>query len=155
LLRNDIELQFLLMSIPRPNSRALVREWLNRRNTDPEAVFFVIAQCSNDQPVGFLQIVNLDRIHRRGELGICISSMHQGKGFAREAMTLIESYLLTVFCLRKLTLEVLSRNKRALEFYRKIGYLEVGIRLKHFYGGGMFHDVCVMEKFLDAERENP
>jgi RimJ/RimL family protein N-acetyltransferase len=41
-IRNDLEVQRLLLARPRPNSPKQVSDWIDRLGTDPRAVLFVI-----------------------------------------------------------------------------------------------------------------
>jgi diamine N-acetyltransferase len=88
----------------------------------------------------------MDFINGLGKLGICVAPDSQGKGYGGEAITLLEEYLLSVFQLRKLTLEVLAENTGAIGMYRKHGYSEVGRFHEHFFSGHRYDDVVIMEK---------
>ncbi|MBC8123825.1 MAG: GNAT family N-acetyltransferase [Gemmatimonadaceae bacterium] len=149
-LRNDIDLQALLLAVPKPNTEQRTRDWLNRRLDDPQGVFFIICDRSSNRGVGFIQVVHIELLHRRGELGLCIEPSEQGKGYATAALGLIERYLQDVFDLRKLTLNVLASNENAIGFYRGINYSTVGTLKQHFYYKQTFHDVLVMEKLFFA-----
>lgn len=146
-LRNDVGMQRLLMATARPNSVERVREWLIERGSQEHIVFFVVAD-SADNAVGYIQVNNIDRFHGRGDLGICLASSAHGRGIAAEACHLLEGYLRDTLALNKLYLQVLSDNKRAIAFYRKYGYSEVGILRQHFREGSARHDVILMERVL-------
>jgi RimJ/RimL family protein N-acetyltransferase len=146
--RNDIALQVSLLAVPRPNSAERVRAWLARRLEDEQAVFFIVADRQTNLAIGFVQAVNLDFVHGRGELGICLCPQAQGKGFAAEALSLLERYLVDRFRLRKLTLFVLANNERAMRFYSRQEFTQSGVLREHFFADGAYHDVLVMEKFL-------
>jgi len=148
-LRNDVDLQLLLMSQPRPNTLARVGSWVADLLADRDSAFFVIE--SGKRVCGFLQILRLNLLHGTGELGLCLDDAAQGHGIAAEALTLAEAYARAVFNLRKLTLQALSSNTRAVRFYEKEGFRTVGIWRRHFYQRGEFRDVTLMEKFLSDE----
>lgn len=148
-LRNDIELQRLLMTQARPNPNERVRQWLADRSSRDDMLFFVIAG-HDDSVLGYVQVASIDRFQGHGELGICLSRAAQGRGVAGEASALLEDYLRTTLALRKLTLKVLVDNTRAIGFYRKHGYRDVGVLRQHFREGNHdYHDVLVMERLLD------
>lgn len=146
-LRNDIDLQRLLMAQARPNSVERVRQWLTDRSARDDMVFFVIAD-DRDEAVGYIQVAGIDRVHGHGDLGICLSQPAQGHGVAAEACRLLEQYLTETLALHKLTLKVLAANSRAVAFYRKHGYREVGVLRRHFRDGDSYHDVLLMERLL-------
>lgn len=145
-LRNDFELQALLMSRPRPNSRERVRAWLVARGAQEDAVFFVMSRGEDGDALGYVQVTGIDALNGCGDLGICLSPGAQGQGIASAACELLEAYLRTTFGLRKLTLRVLTDNARAIAFYRRAGYREVGVLQRHHRVGNDFRDVMIMER---------
>lgn len=147
-MRNDVELQAMLMTQPRPNSRQRVLEWLAGKTEASNGVFFVIADRDSDAAVGYVQVVNMNPQNGTGELGICLSADAQGRGIAAAAMHALGEYLVGTFNLRKLMLYVIADNARAIAFYRKQGFVEAGRLRDHFYHGGGYHDVVIMESFL-------
>ena len=147
-LRNDFDLQSLLLSRPRANSIQRVLEWLEKRLADNEALFFVLAEKQSNRACGFIQLTNIDLISRTGFLGICLGSDYQGEGYAQDALKLFEEYSRNIFNIRKIMMEVLSNNEHATEFYLKSGYRQVGIWKEHVYQLGQFHDVTLMEKLI-------
>lgn len=149
-IRNDLELQLALMSAPRPNTRARVKDWLRQRANDPQGAFFVVATSDGDEPIGFVQLVGIDLLNRHASLGICLTPAHHGLGHATEALDLLEGYAADVFGLRKIVLHVLSGNARAIAFYERRDFRPVGTLMEHHYHQGRFHDVLIMEKRLDA-----
>lgn len=149
-LRNDFELQALLMARPRPNSRERVRAWLTTRGAQEDAVFFVVSDGEDSVALGYVQVTGIDVLNGCGDLGICLSPEAQGRGIAREACRLLEAYLRSNFALRKLTLRVLVDNTRAIAFYRKEGYREVGVLQRHHRVGDEYLDVMIMERLFAA-----
>ncbi|MFC5740289.1 GNAT family N-acetyltransferase [Dyella tabacisoli] len=147
-LRNNVELQALLMSQAKPNSIERVRRWLIERSSRDDMVFFVAAARADDTVLGYLQVANIDSFHGVGEIGICFSPAAHGNHSALEACQLLDSYLHRTLGVRKLTLKVLADNARAIAFYRKSGYREVGTMTQHFRVGDQHQSVLIMERFL-------
>ena len=147
-LRNDEALQSQLMTQPRPNSAERVRLWLKEKSDREDTVFFVIASRSDDAVLGYVQAINLNLLHRTGELGICLAPLAQRKGFGRDTLVTLERYLGTTFGLRKLILYVLADNIGAMALYRGCQYVEAGRFSRHFFSGGKYQDVVIMEKLL-------
>ncbi|OAI50964.1 hypothetical protein AYO44_05230 [Planctomycetaceae bacterium SCGC AG-212-F19] len=147
-LRNDSELQTQLLSLPRANSEKRVSDWVENILSDPQSLFFIIADRQDNRPLGFVQVRRMDFVHGNGELGICLEREAQGKGHAREAIALVEAHSKQVFRLRKILIQVLASNDRAIRCYEKCGYDRVGIMREHFFYAGCFHDVLIMEHKL-------
>ena len=147
-MRNDIELQGMLMARARPNTESKIDEWVKKKLSDENGVFFVIADVTSNKAIGYLQLTNMDFIHQRGDLGICINKQHQGQGYAKDALELLEGYAKNLFNIRKIVLQVLNENHRAIRFYEKMAYRSVGILQEHFYLNDKFHAVRLMEKII-------
>lgn len=147
-LRNDVALQTQLMSQPRPNSRVRVSQWLKDRSERTDGVFFVVAAAQDDRVLGYVQLANMDVVHGRGELGICLDPAVHGRGVAAQTMELLQDYVMQVFGLRKILLQVLCSNLRAIAFYEKQAFTRVGVLREHVFLQGIHMDVLLMEKLL-------
>ena len=147
-LRNDVALQQLLLSTPRPNPEHRVEAWVRARSEDPQGAFFVVAAAEGDGCLGFAQLTHLDPWNGTAELGLCLSGEHRGRGFGAEALGLVEGYAASVLGVRKLMLSVRADNARARRLYERAGYRVAGCWSAHFFAGGAFHDVELREKLL-------
>lgn len=148
-LRNDLALQNLLLTQARPNSVERVRRWLVEKSEHKQALFFVIGQRDSGGCLGYVQLLNMHSLHGTAELGICLAPEAQGHGFGREVLELLEGYAQSVFALRKIVLQVLA-DQGAAEFYRRVGYREVGRLQKHVFQNGRYRDVLMMERLLQS-----
>jgi RimJ/RimL family protein N-acetyltransferase len=147
-LRNDVALQTQLMTLPRPNSRVRVSQWLKDRSERTDGVFFVVAAADDNRVYGYVQLVNIDVMHGRGDLGICLDPAVHGHGVAAQTIELLQTYMTQVFGLRKIVLQVLCSNLRAIAFYEKHSFERVGVLRKHAFSRGSHEDVLLMEKLL-------
>ncbi len=146
-LRNDPHLQRQLMVLPSEYSAADIRAWLRRRTRDLNGAFYVVA-AANSRPLGFVQLTQIDSINGTADLGICLGAESHGKGVAVVALNLLEDRARRELKVRKITLRVLGTNRRAIIFYRKSGFREIGVWRRHFLQDGKFRDVLLMEKFI-------
>ena len=146
-LRNDLALQDLLLAQARPNSPERVRRWLIDRSDQEQTLFFVVAEQSSGRCLGYVQLVNMSALHGTAELGICLVPEAQGRGVGRIALHLLEGYAQRVFALRKIFLQVLA-EQGAAEFYRRVGYREVGCLRAHVFQNGHYRDVFLMERLF-------
>jgi diamine N-acetyltransferase len=137
-----------LMTLPRGSSSQRVDEWLAKWSTDSNSLFLIIADKEQDRAVGYVQLKDMDFVHGHGELGICLEEPAQGRGYAAEALRLLEEHARCIFNIRKIVLRVLASHGRAIRFYEKMGYTAVGTLKEHFYQKRAYHDVLIMEKLL-------
>jgi RimJ/RimL family protein N-acetyltransferase len=74
--------------------------------------------------------------------GIGRSLAAESFGFAR-----IQDY-------RKIVIQVLAGNERALRFYRSLGFRDIGVAREHVKLAGKFHDEVYLEKLLSSVSES-
>lgn len=105
-----------------------------------------VLECGHE-PVGLVELVEINHIHRRAEFQIIIAPAHQGKGYATTATALAMDYAFTVLNLYKLILIVDCENSRAVHVYKKLGFKEEGIMRNEFFVDGEYRDVIRMAIF--------
>lgn len=147
-LRNDLATQYALLAAPRPNTLAEVRAWIARRTHDPDALFAVVADES-DIAIGFTQVVGIDLRSRHGSFGIAIAADRRGRGHGRAAIDHVFAAARADGRLDKLVLNVATDNAGAWALYRTMGFRDVGVHRRHYHGPDGWHDVAVMERFLE------
>lgn len=106
---------------------------------------FIVERESS--PVGLVELVEINHIHRRAEFQIIIAPKYQGKGYAASATALALDYAFTVLNLYKISLIVDSENDRAISVYKKLGFVEEGILRHEFFVNGEYRDVIRMAVF--------
>lgn len=149
-LRNDIKLQAQLLSRVRGSNFEQTRQWLQQRSSGPNNLLLIIADKDNDDPLGYIQFTDIEPIDQIAKLGICLSPETQGKGIGYEVLLLAFKYLFNFSAVRKIILEVRDDNERAIKCYTKIGFTQCGRYLKHKYIDGKWHNLIIMELFLNT-----
>ena len=147
-LKNDIDLQTQLMGVPKPNSINKIISWLKSRDKDENMVFFVIARKHDNKVIGYIQLSGLDKFNLYGYLGVCLAKEFWGTGSAKESLDLLTEYATNILNLRKIILLVKYDNSRAIRFYKKTGFEEVGTLKKHQLIQGVWVDVLMMERAM-------
>lgn len=147
-LRNDVHTQLQLMTRPRPNSAASVRDWLVGKSTQSDVVFFVIADEADSRVLGYLQLTGVDLVNRHASLGICLVPACQGQGYGRAACEALFAYARQTLNLRKIVLEVLADNDHAIQLYLKLGFRKIGQLAEHYLQDQRWYDVVLMECML-------
>jgi RimJ/RimL family protein N-acetyltransferase len=126
-------------------SLADVEAWIARRTNDPEGRFLIVAR--GDAAIGFVQLTKIDRVDGHAYLGMLIDPAERGHGTGAEALRAMEQQCRKIG-LRKILLEVLGENARALRFWTAEGYRVVGTLREHHLHGGVHHDAVILEKLL-------
>ena len=148
MIRNDVQLQETLMSEARPNSIERTRQWLSEKTQHPDTLFFVIASTDKNQPIGFVQVTDINRRSGWGYLGICLVTSQQAKGLGSKVLNLLENYLIQVTGLRKLLLHVVGNNIPAIKLYKKFDFKYLYRRRNYFSTNLISLDAIVFSRFL-------
>lgn len=149
-LRNDAALQAQLLTQARGSDEAKVRQWLHERTARPGRMLLVIAESTTDEPLGFVQVSDLDPLNRRGELGIGLAPEAQGHGHGGRTLTLLMEHLRATRGLRKMSLQVRHDNQQAIRCYERAGFVRCGLLRSHVHIEGAWRDVILMECLLEA-----
>jgi RimJ/RimL family protein N-acetyltransferase len=147
-LRNDIDLQTLLLSTVRGSSLSAVRRWLEDKSTGSDQLFFVVELQNTQVPIGYIQLSQDPRGSETFQFGVCLATAYQTQGYGVELLSAIETYLQIHLNVRKLMLQVDESNTRAIACYKKLNYREVGIMHQHIFVHGSLRNVMIMEKCL-------
>lgn len=92
-----------------------------------------------------MYLLNIDSISLSADLHIMIGKTeNQGKGIGTFAVKALIEHAFYDLNLRRLQLEVLKYNTIALNLYKKIGFVEEGIKRKAVYKNGEYVDELIM-----------
>lgn len=94
----------------------------------------------------------LNRRYQSAEFGnLVVLPDFQGKGVAKHACALMLRFLFDQVNLQRAYLEVVTHNEKAINLYRRLGFVEEGIMRRSAYSFGEFQDVMIMS-MLKEER---
>lgn len=95
--------------------------------------------------IGMVVLVNQDAVGRTSEMGITVGNkLYWGKGYGREAVSLIIDYGFRYQNHRKIWLRVQAHNERAIKAYTAVGFVEEGRLREHVYYNGEYEDLIHM-----------
>jgi len=118
--------------------------WFNV-GKDPSRVFFAIRKVGSQPIVGYVQIINIDAVHRSAMLGIRIGDeADRGKGYGREALELAVAYCWNHLNLSRISLAVFATNERALGIYTALGFEKEGVLRRAVFIDGRWVDLVAM-----------
>jgi RimJ/RimL family protein N-acetyltransferase len=118
--------------------------WLNAEG-DPSRVFFAIRSRPDADIIGFVQIQNIQPIHRAATIGIRIGDVaERGRGKGREALEIAIRYSWDHLNLTRLSLSVFAGNEPAIGLYKILGFEEEGRSVRALFIDGRWIDVVTM-----------
>lgn len=116
-------------------------EWIQSLGRDKEHVVLGIVARAEDRLIGTVGLDRIDPIARRATLGISIGERtYHNRGYGTEAVGLALRWGFEELNLRRIELQVLATNIRAIRCYQKAGFVLEGCRRDHFYRGGQYVD---------------
>ena len=104
--------------------------------------------------IGHCGLFNFNVTAHSCELGIGIGDKaYWGKGYGREAMSLLLDYAFRLRNFRRVWLWVHSDNERAIRSYRACGFVEEGRLRQHLWSNGRYVDAVYMGILVEEWRE--
>lgn len=95
-----------------------------------------------EQIIGAIMYFSLDEVARRCEVGMMIDKKFQKSGDGLKGFKIFLYWLFNSLNLYKVTIEVMTRNKRLNDILHKMGAVDDGSPAKnHLYLDGEFHNV--------------
>ena len=147
--KNDEEIFKYLGGGYRPTSISQQKKWIESmtENTLENQRYMILNE--EKQKVGFIGLYGISLIHRTCTWGIYIGEKKcWGKGIASRAYKALENYAKEYLNIRKIKLEVVKENEKALKSYEKLGFNICGEFKQDRFIKGEYKDVLFMEKFI-------
>ena len=145
LLDDDLELMARASDTPaRPASLAELEHRFEERleESDPRTMRFVIEV--DEELIGECELHFIDHFQRTCHLGITLGRAYWSKGFGQDAVRALVDFAFRDLAMRKVGLEVLADDERAVGAYAKAGFVEEGRLRAHAWFDGEIHDTLVM-----------
>lgn len=96
------------------------------------------------QKVGYFRISNYSFKNKNLYIGMDLHKEYRGQGLAFEAYRLFIPYVFNYYELNKISLEVLSTNEVAYNLYKKLGFIDEGVKRQEVLKNGIYVDSIIM-----------
>lgn len=127
------------------NNAVSERDWIEKQLHEQTHQYAVVS-LENDALIGNIGLENINDIHRSCKIGLFIGDEeNRGRGYGTEALRLLCRYCFDVLNMHSLELNVYSFNKRAVASYKKVGFVETGVRRDGYFLGGRYYDIIIMD----------
>jgi RimJ/RimL family protein N-acetyltransferase len=115
-----------------------------------EKNIFLVSEVEN-KIIGFTRLEGskLSRFRHKAEFGICISKEYWGHGIGK---VLLENALMLADAvgIEKISLTVLQTNIKAIQLYKRYGFVEEGLLIKdRIHKDGNYYNTVIMGRLLD------
>jgi len=152
---NDQEpTQYLSPIFDRPHTEQMTRAFFDQvMGNTIQGYAFIIARREDESYLGQCDLRVGSDGSRQAELAIVIPDPeNRGRGYGRQAMTILLDFGFGTVNLHKIHLKVFTRNERAIALYRSLGFVEEGILRHEVYRHGEYLDQMVMSLLEDEWR---
>lgn len=141
---NNPELRKFLLQ-PYPTTKLQEKELLEKIIKDKDSVVLSIIVKKNKKLIGTVGLHKINKIYRSAIFGIVIGDFENlSRGYGTEAMEIIIEYGFNVLNLHRIDLMAHDFNRRAIDAYKKVGFIEEGRKRESFYLDGKYHDTILM-----------
>ncbi|MEC0127165.1 GNAT family N-acetyltransferase [Paenibacillus pabuli] len=123
-------------------------EEIIRLDTEKQRNLFLVA-IVKEQIVGFSRCegVDLKRFSHKVEFGVCIAREFWGYGMGKKLLETSMNWADTNG-IKKMTLNVLGTNEKAMELYKRMGFeIEGMLKRDRRHANGQYYDTVVMGRF--------
>ncbi len=152
-LEND-EAVWEISNTTTPYSRHVLKQYLDNSQQDiysAKQLRMVITLASDESAIGFVDLFDFEPKHQRVGLGIVIfEQANRRKGYAFQAIEMICSYAFTHLNMHQLYANITADNEKSIELFKKLGFLQTGIKKDCIYAEEKFKDEHVFKLTKDV-----
>jgi RimJ/RimL family protein N-acetyltransferase len=134
-----------------PRNEEAIFDTIESMNKKRE-IFLIICDKADNKEAGALLLHDFSWHNRRAMFTINVSPDFQGKGFGYESSKLLIDYAFKNLQVHKICLEVYAFNKKAVNMYKKLGFVLEGRFKKHSFKDGKYVDLLFMSLLNKDEK---
>lgn len=125
------------------------KESITRAQDSNNELYIVIQLKNPDRPIGYIRINWMDAKKRSAWLRFGLGA-ERGKGYAREALSLLLPYLFSLGC-HRVEAEVYDFNTPSLKLLQGLGFRREGTKRDAHHDSEGYHDVVVLGLVMYSE----
>lgn len=131
-----------------PFSKFVLTQYLKNQHLDiySSKQLRLVVMDQNNLAVGLIDLFDFDPKHRRAGVGILVDASSRGKGYAREALELIEDYCFNHLDFKQLYANVGFENSISLKLFESLRYQKVGVKKQWIKTANGFIDEILYQK---------
>lgn len=132
-----------------PFSRYSIKQYLIDYKHDiyvDKQLRLMVTLRETDECIGTVDLYDFDPFHRRAGVGILIDRRHRRKGYAVQALMLLEEYAFRFLNLRQLYAIIPEKNNSSIGLFAKAGYRQTGLLEEWLSSEDSFYHALIMQK---------
>lgn len=153
-VKNDPEIASMLGGFSIGYSTTDLEGWIDLHRAAKDEALFVIVD-TKDRAIGHVGLYKINHRIRSAEFAIVIGDRSTwGKGLGRACTRFAIEYGFDELNLRRIYLEVLATNERAIKLYRSLDFVEEGRLRQAQWQQGKYVDVLLMGLLIEEYRRD-
>lgn len=131
-----------------PFSKNILEHYIANAHLDiytAKQLRLIIAENTTNLPVGIIDLFDFNPQHKRAGIGILMTTKHQQKGFASEALALLINYSFNTLSLHQLYANITTDNKKSLTLFEKLHFKKVGTKKEWIHTNNAFKDEVLLQ----------
>jgi UDP-4-amino-4,6-dideoxy-N-acetyl-beta-L-altrosamine N-acetyltransferase len=104
--------------------------WIERLRNDQSQIYLIIVD-DKSQPLGAVNIKNIDKKNKIAELGFYKSQSINEKGLMAKSLSTVIDYFFDILGLEKICSEVIDGNTRSIKLHKGLLFIEEGFLRSH------------------------
>lgn len=132
-----------------PFSKYILERYIENAHQDiyeAKQYRFVISAIDNT-PIGMIDLFDFNPQHNRVGIGVLITPLFQGKGYASEALELVIEYAFTYLNVHQLFANITSNNKKSIALFEKFNFKPVGVKKDWIFSNSTYKDEILYQLF--------
>lgn len=149
LVENDVEL-WEVGSVNVPYSRYALKQYIaNSKNdlfADCQLRLMITRRGEEGAAVGIIDLFDFEPLHGRAAMGIVVLNGYRKKGYARQAIELLNGYCFSHLHLKQLYAHVPCDNVASIKLFTSCGFTQSGVMREWIKCKAGYKDVCLLQK---------
>jgi len=136
-IENDDSL-WELSQIQTPYSKDVLQKYLETAQNDIKKLkqLRLVITSKTNEPLGFIDLFDFDSHNKHAGVSIVITEANRGKGYGKDALSVLMNYSFANLGLQQLYSNVLEDNYASIRLFESLGFEKVGLKKKwRFYKG--------------------
>jgi len=138
-----------------PFSRFAIEQYVLSSSTDIFASrqlrLMIDLEGDKTKTIGTVEMFEFDPIHKRAGIGILIANEFRGKGYALDAISILETYSLDILKLHQLFCNISANNLISIKLFVKAGFTLSGTKKEWHLTQGKWIDELFFQKILKQD----
>ena len=118
--------------------------WLQNIRSSSTQEYYILKKHTIDRKIGMVRTDQIDFINKSIRVGGDIHPLYQGEGNGYKMICMIQKYCFDYLNIHRIWLSVLETNEKAINLYKKVGFIEEGRQRKGIYRNNKYIDYIMM-----------